>query len=974
MFFPRPPSPGRFVKVYLLAVALFATSMAYAQVGANLSGRVQDSSGAVLPNAGVKVTNIRNSETQTTVSNSDGEYRFVNLQPSDYKVEVSGTGFGSSVKVLNLLVGSNQELDFSLGTAGSAETITVDAGGDTTIATTASQPSAVIDNKQLAALPVLNRNFLAVAQTMPGAAPVAAQSVYTKWAVTKFGGPADQRNGYTTIVDGAPIDDSTFGSPVINISQDAIQEFKVYNHQFDAQYGRAMNAVVSVLTLSGGDGYHGTGYFFGRNAALNAQNALATLKPDYSLLRTGATVGGPVPFIAKTHVFGSYEYVRIHSAAILSLGASNPFASQQNGNYPFTQWESIGDVKVDHSFSQKHQIFGRYAYDHQFIPSGGPPNAAATTTDTSIAHSLVLEDTYVFSLKLVNTIHYEYLSHNLNTLPSNYDLGIVRPSYTFGQGPTIPQYYPRTNNGINDTVFLTQGKHNIKLGIQLSKVYSTFLSHFYEHGQFTFTTDKPFNINDSTTYPQSFQIQTPGNYFYRSLQWAGFVQDDFKMTPKLTINMGFRYDFNSNLRDNKFYSSLLNNSLFTGINQFVGNNRGNDFTGGLQPRLGAVYDVNGTGKLVIRGGFGMYYTRMRPYWALQSETQTFGAAARITDQTQLKNYPDITAVLGGKSLDAYVAAGGPRSAVTLADNFVLPYSMNFSLGVGVQISHNTMLNIDAIHDHSLHEVGIHDVNLPSTGAISTANPRPAAKFGQVGQLFNNGQARYDALEMQLRTRPSRYLETLQVSYAYSRSFVNSGVYYSTYQGTQRTPDNYSYNVTDTPHNLSVAMSSRRLPGGLRASTIFRGLSGSPFGVSAGIDLDGDANITGDRPRGLPQFIGRGDVDGQLALINAYRKCPQAYQYYAPTACGNPATGAGTTPVVVTRNMITPDNTLTWDMRISRPFQIGERVNIETFFEGFNISNHVTRYSPTSTMNSAAFMQRTLALDPRMLQYGVRVRY
>ena len=458
---------------------------------------------------------------------------------------------------------------------------------------------------------------------------------------------------------------------------------------------------------------------------------------------------------------------------------------------------------MDHSFNEHHQIFGRYAYDHQYIPSGGPANAAATTIDTSIAHSLVLEDTYAFSPRLVNTLHYEYLSHNLNTLPANYDLGIVRPDYTFGQGPTLPQFYPRTNNGITDTVFITKGKHNIKAGVQLTKVYSIFLSHFYEHGQFTFTTDKPFNISDPTTYPQSLQIQTPGSYFYRSLQWAGFIQDDYKVSPKLTLNLGFRYDFNSNLRDNAFYSSLLTNSLFTGINKFVSNNRGNDFTGGLQPRVGAAYDVFGNGKVALRGGFGIYYTRMRPYWALQAETQTFGAAARITDQTQLKNFPDVTAVLGGKTLDQYVAAGGARSAVTIGDNFVLPYSMNFTLGGGIQITPNTILNIDGVHDHSLHEVGIHDVNLPATGAITTANPRLAAKFGQVGQLFSAGQARYDAVEMQLRTRPKRYLEALQVSYAYSRSIVNGSVYYSTYQGTQRTPDNLAYNVTDTPNNLSV---------------------------------------------------------------------------------------------------------------------------------------------------------------------------
>ena len=201
-------------------------------------------------------------------------------------------------------------------------------------------------------LPVLNRSFLAVAQTMPGVAPIGAMSVTTKFAVSKFGGNADQRNGYTTIIDGTPLDDSTWGTPVINISQDAIQEFKVYQHQFDAQYGHALNAVVNVVTLSGGDKFHGTAYYFGRNANLNATNALATTKPPYSLLRSGATIGGPVPGLKETHFFGSYEYLRINTAQITALPAANPFASQVNGNYPYTQWEGI--LRTSRSITPSH--------------------------------------------------------------------------------------------------------------------------------------------------------------------------------------------------------------------------------------------------------------------------------------------------------------------------------------------------------------------------------------------------------------------------------------------------------------------------------------------------------------------------------------------------------------------------------------------------------------------------------------------
>lgn len=970
---------ARRIVMFMLCIA--SVVCADAQVGANLSGSVKDTTGAVIAGASVIIMNLATGESRILTSGSQGEYRAVNLPPAQYSIAVQAKGFGVSKKTVELLVGSELTADLELGTAGTSEVVSVEAGGaDTLIETTKSQPSAVVDNRQLAALPVLNRSFLAVAQTMPGVAPIGAMSITQKFAVSKFGGNADQRNGYTTIIDGTPLDDSTWGTPIINISQDAIQEFKVYQHQFDAQYGHALNAVVNVVTLAGGSKYNGTMYYFGRNANLNATNAMATSKPPYTLLRTGATTGGPVPKFSGTHFFGSVEYLRIASAQITALPASNSFAAQQNGNFPFTQWESIGDTKVDHTFSASHSAYARYAYDHQYLPSGGPVNSANNTTDNSIAHSLVFEDDYVISPKIVNTARYYYLSHNLFTTPSNYDTEVVRPSYSFGQNPTLPQYFPRTNHTIGDTLFLSGTKNDIKIGGEAAKVYSTYQSHYYEHGQFTFTTDTPFDINNSATWPTLFVQQSNGNYFYRQLQYSAFIQDDFKATPHLTLNLGFRYDFNTNLRNNKFYTGLLNNSFFAGINNFISSDRGSDFVGGMQPRFGFAYNVDGRGKLIVKGGFGMYQTRMRPYWGLQDQTQTLGAAVNITDPNQLKNYPNIPAVLNGKSLDDYVNSGGARAANTLANNFALPYTMSYTVGVGWQIDNKSSLNVTFVHDRTAREIATHDLNLPATGVIKLPNAsttlpsgtslvsRPVSRFSQFGSVFNDGSSRYDALELQYRTRP-KYLDTLVISYAYSRSMINSTTYYSQYVGTQRTPQNYSYNPTDTPSNLSISAASKEFFHGFKMSTIFRGLSGSPYATSAGYDLDGDGQATNDRPRGLPQYVGRGDIDAQLGIINAYRARPCAFLFYATTTCS--LTGASRT---VTRSDLVPDATLTWDARITKVFHLGDRMVLEGFFEGFNLANHPTRYAPNSSMNSSSYMIPTAALDPRQLQWGARFRY
>ena len=266
-------------------------------------------------------------------------------------------------------------------------------------------------------------------------------------------------------------------------------------------------------------------------------------------------MGGPVPKLANTRVFGSYEYLRINTAYIEALPATNPFAAEENGNYPYTQWESIGDVKVDHTFNDNHHAFARYAYDHQFLPNGGPENSAATTTDNSIAHSLVLEDDYALSPKILNTARYEFLHHNLFSTPANYNVELVYPDFSFGQNPGFAAYFPRTNHTLSDTMFFSLGKHDLKFGVELVKVFSTYNSHYYEHGQFNFTSDTAFDAGSpAPNYPQSFVQQSNGQYYTRELWYTGFVQDNYKLRPNLTLNLGFRYDFTTNMRNNKFYT------------------------------------------------------------------------------------------------------------------------------------------------------------------------------------------------------------------------------------------------------------------------------------------------------------------------------------------------------------------------------------------------------------------------------------
>jgi hypothetical protein len=942
-----------------LLSAIFLCVDGSAQVGASINGVVTDNSGAVIVGASVVITNTSNQTSQTFQTGDAGNYRAVNLPPAKYEVSALTPGFVKLTKIITLLVGSEATVDFSLGLASATQTVEV-TGEVPLVEATRSQPSSVITQDQVAALPVLSRNFLVLAQLMPSAAPMANLEVYSKFTVTKFGGVADQRNGYTTIIDGATIDDATWGSPVINLPQDAVQEFKVSRHEFDAEYGNAQNAVISVVTKSGENELHGTAYYFGRDQALDARNALATDKPPFSQLRAGGTVGDRL-FSDNTHFFAAYENLNVNTAFIEALPPSNPFASQVNGNYPYTLTENQFVTKVDHRFNDAHTLWVRYAYDNQFTPRGGPKVYAYNETDQSHSHSIVGEENWIVSPNKVNSIRFSYLHHNLFSLPTNNDITIIRPSFAFGQNDVDPQYFPRDDESISDTFFINLPKHDLKFGGAFTHSLSNYQAHYYERGEFDFSTDRPFNINDPSTYPYAFIQQTPGNFHYPSNQIATFISDNWRITSRLRLNLGLRWDVDTNLRDNDFYYKLLKDPQFTGLSNFVSTDRGNQWTN-FQPRLGVAWDVKGNGSIVLRAGAGKYVTRNRAWFQEQAEQQTFGAAAYITDPNALKYFPDINAVLGGKSLADYVAAGGPRFAFIMPNDYRLPYSVNVTGGIGWQITKNSSMTADFIYDRTGDELASYDLNLPPGGNLYS-NPRPVQQFSQVLAIKNGGAAWYKAMELQYRTRFKGF-ETLQVSYTYSVSLFNSVVNYWIFPTN---PDNHAYNPTDTPHNLSIAWASTPIPGKIVLSGVFRSISGGPHLANAGIDLNGDT-ILNDNPVGLPQTVGRGNVSQQFALINAFRADPCTYVYSPNVPCS-------ATPLPpIPRSLLNLENVIDLDLRLSKLITFSERRRLELFFEGYNVTNHVTKFGGDSSMVAADFLIRTTALDARQLQWGTRFTF
>jgi carboxypeptidase family protein len=932
--------------VLAICLVLVAAIGASAQgTGANIGGVVTDDTGGALPGVTVTITNTANGTAQVIVTGAQGNYRAVALQAAPYEVKAELSGFGTTKRDITLTVGADLTLDLKLGVAGLQESLTV-IGDSPLVEVAKAAPTSVITADQVQALPVLSRNFLVLAQLLPGAAPYTGY----KFAVTKIGGVADQRNGFTTIIDGGDVDDAIWGSPTINMTQDAVQEFKVMRNQFDAQYGAALTAVMNVITKSGTNSVSGSAFAFGRNESFNARNAFATGNPQYSQAREGGSLGGPI-VKDKTHFFGAYEYNNVDTVTIVALPSANPLASAFNGQWPSGNTNYMGDAKVDHRFNNSHSSYVRWAYDNQQTRGGCAPTATCVD-DYSRSHSIAAEENWIISSSRVNVLRTHVLHHNVGTVPNNFDVSISRPSGTTGQDTTVPQYFPRTRVSVYDTLYVNTPKHDFKVGGDITFASHSSELHFFEHGQFTFNTDAAFSPTDPKTYPISFVMQRPTLTNYKSKQIALYVQDDWRAASRLRLNLGLRYDLDTNLRLNDYFAQLLANPFWAGLDKFTpATDRGNDYTN-IQPRLGATYDVRGNGSLVLRGASGLYVTRNRPYFEMTTMDRTAGLAVRIEDPNLLKNYPNIDGVLGGQSLEAYLANGGAKSLFMIAGDTVLPRALNTTGGFGWQLNGRTSVDVDYVHQYGWDQLGAQDLNLPVSGAITAANPRPDPRYSEVKVMENFTKSWYDALETQLRTRV-RGMDSLQVSYTLSKTWRDGVNHYQTYRGTMRTPDEVGYSETDTRHNFSFA-GSTTLPYKIQLSAILRAISGSPIPVSAGFDMDGDTQSQNDRPAGLGITVGRSNVQHDLDIINALR--------------------ASRNLPLITIDQLRLRTFYNADLRLTKVLSMGGARRLEVFLEAFNATNAVILNNGSGTITNRTAFTPTSARAARQMQLGARFAF
>ncbi|MBY0495430.1 MAG: carboxypeptidase regulatory-like domain-containing protein [Cyanobacteria bacterium] len=929
----------------MAASLLILPALASAQT-AELRGVVADATGAVLPGVSIRIQNAGTGVERAVTTDSDGLFRVPALQPGSYVVESILMGFNTDTRKLALTVGQVAELRIALTVGALEESVQVVGSSATVeIDTTTSDLSAVVTQQQLAELPVLNRGFVGLAQLLPGGGP--ARSGDGRFGInTAFGG-TNVRSMYSMQIDGGVMDHPIYGFAIVNVSQDAVQEFRVLRNQFDTEYSRAGTAVVNVITRSGTNTLHGQGSYFGRDDGLNARNAFAATKPPFDSTRVSGSLGGPI-VSNKAFFFSAVEYNRQNSVRIVALPSTNPFAAAFNGVYGNGNRSKLGQAKVDYTVNPSHALSVRYLYanDDIFEDYELAENTALDFNDVSVSWNWTL------GASTLNSVVVQVLDQDTQRFQLTPGTQVIRPSFTSGRSPNLPQGFPRKRYTVNDTFFVAPGRHAMKFGVRMSYEDLGYNADYYGSGVWQFNTDRPFDRNDRATWPTRFTIGSgPATQYYRNTEWGFFAQDDLRL-GRLTLNLGLRYDFDTNLRSNDLMAELLDNPQFAGLENLVQRDRGNDLDN-IQPRFGFAWDLRGNGRTVLRGGYGLYSGRNRPWFNIRGDVVSNQYTAEITDPNLLQFYPDQTAALGGRTLEDYIRASGGRALYLPGDDLSLPYVHSATIGIAKMLPGETSLEIDLIRQVQKDLQTGRDANLPARGPLAS-NLRPYPQFSSVTLINSLTDSTYDALQAQLRKRFRG--STWQVSYTLAKAIsdgTNDNASVSTDPWSTFGNDDRGLDENDRRHALSVSAIAP-LPWQIQLATIVSLRSGQPWDITAGQDLDGDGNQQ-DRPAGLVKNAGGTKSEANLAIINAFRQ------------------SRNLTPVTMdTLTQSSPDTVV--DVRATKQFRFGSKANVGVFLEAYNVFNTVNFDNPSGNLRSASFGVYTSARSARQIQWGARIQF
>jgi len=950
---------------------------------------VTDTSGAVVSNAAITVTNVGTGIQTSLVASQSGDFVASALPFGVYVVNVRASGFAETKsQEIKLNVGATVHVNLTLAVATAQESVRV-TGTLTTVDTSSSTTGTTLDTNQIANLPINGRDVSDFLEIAPGSVDSTGffqgsvngmENIFTGLNITLDGQSAMRGD-----INGFLNTEGQEGARITRASVDSIQEIDYSNSGYTAENGHSLGPQMNIITKSGTNTFHGEAYEFFRNDALDALDFFETSKQPLRLNQFGGNLGGPL-IKNKLFFFVNYEGDRTHITIeqplnhTLSAFARTQFvASMQpvvtqlapipagcnaipapancvfpgflDGNDPVTQGsdmifdpavlpnivrEDTGSVRIDYNISDKDRVFFRYNINDSLTQDTYGLNQGQVSPQALRTQLAKIDETHTFNGTLLNEF-----SVAINRFFSNTNSNTPTPLAGFAgfftdmgslPGPnTFNQITPFADVEVFDNVSKTVGRHTLKFGPQIRINRNN--EWLRPQQTYDFAQESPNRIQDlENNAPLVLQkIGFPGFVGNRNSNWDFYVQDDWKVNRKLTLNLGLRYDYNTvwATGPNQGQNFDVATQSLLPANQTV-------YTapkGDVAPRVGFAWDPFGKGKTVFHGYAGLFYNPMHFNFATTTNVPALSSYSANFFQATI-TYPSPNPPLPAGTQNVNAFPQNPKD----------PVSTNWLFGVEQEVAQGTILTVNYVGNNAHHMQANVDF------AALNANPinifkltRPFPNFANENIDADELGSNYNALQVKLRRNVGRL--TFEANYAWSHEFDDMvNVFSPGFESPFNPNFDHGSGDWDVRHNVtgSVVYSfpelkgssplMRGVLGGWQTSGILQTRSGLPTNITLVSGFFGNP-VRPDFVPGQPLFVPNHRWPNSSYNINAFQIEP-AYD-------GTPGATIGT----VGRNALPGPAYFQFDLSGMKNFQLTERVTLQFRADIFNLFNHPNFTNP-----------------------------
>ncbi len=990
---------NRIVRSVLLsafAMLLFIPAASAQVTTGTITGRVTDPQGAVVPGAKVVVTNRGTAAERTAISNSDGEFTISSLPPGRYSVSAEAATFSRAlVEDIEVNVGARATVNFDLKTGAITETVTVTSAAPL-VETTKSELDQSISPKEIENLPLLNRTFAGLSVIAPEARPVGNFDP-TKTRVGNIAFAGGDGRQVNVNIDGGDNKDNVVGSLLQNFSYESIQEFQVIQHRWTAEQGRSVGGIVNVITKSGTNSLRGSVFANFRDEKWRAMDFFDDIakstnpnyqKPEFNRQEFGGSIGGPI-VKDRTFFFFALERFRERQNVAIFPGAVAELQAIPGVDFvpliPTPYNDTLLSAKVDHKINDKHSIFGRFSYQGNDSPNDQVANPARTDLSggnltSNTLYSALGNYTYNISPNVLNQFTFHFQDFVNEILPIEEGLTLNFPgAISIGQNANTPQATKERKFQFRNDTTVISGDHTMKFGVNY---IHTLLDGYFYFGTRGYSLTFGQSPTAIRALPAGFA--TPGlltaltfsdgasSHLQTIDQLAFYVQDDWKITRNLTLNLGLRWDANiGNL-------PAQNNNRTINILRTVNHPLARAITGDedklsrttpswkeFQPRIGFAWDPWGDAKTSIRGGYGIFFDQifqnLSLFSATQSEPQVFQTAISLT-AAQLATFrygvDPLPALPAGFSFANLATGAVGRINDPDAKE---PYVQKFSLGFQRELSSKMSISSDFVHTLGIDEPRFMNINpqirqvcdplypgsTPASarcvrGAASrvldqafVAAGLPANRLEQINMFSTTNRSLFDSWATTLKYRTAKMLFNASYVLASSRAWGGQPTASYSGNGIAITPEKQfadgEFGPTRLDERHRVVLSGVfTLPWDIQLSPIFQLASARPFSANTGIDIDGDGLTTVDR---LCQGV-------SLQSVFAVRGNNAAIQALNPRGCQQQQVNQYRSGFFVENGQTREisHRFFNVDLRASKAFKFGERFRLTGYVDLYNLFN------------------------------------